>query len=175
MFTVTDFDLTITYVKAGQDDGKRITLKSNIKFASDQDWLYDYGKDYSQIKPGDTFTFTEKEGAISLVTGNAKFSIDGREYPCKPFGGEERKSTEEVEIFDNSDLNCDNVRREIQGLPGSTANISVGKEYGDIESAFDLIALEVAGKKVLTFVLIGILALVVIVALIVYLVIRRRR
>lgn len=171
---ILDCGIEMELVRAGSNDGKSITITSDIRLLGTQPSTYDYhGKEYSDLKEGDKCTIKTGDMAVTS-TGSFKYKIDGKDY-TRGFSEKGNESEQLVYIMDNEQITCDDLKNTIKSIPDGSGNVSVGKEYKDFKDAYDEIVVKVVAKKALSILLIGLLVLAAIVAVVVIALLLRKK
>ena len=154
-------------VKAGQTEGKSIDFVCNIKGDSELKSEYTYDADFEDIVPSTT---GKMETTVSYsISGGAHFTVDGEDYDLDMDDNEEPEPSQDIValyyIEEDSEIVVDSdIKAAVAGLPDSTDNVKVGKEYSDAKSLYSDVKSDASKKKTnLVPIIIGVVVAVVVI------------
>ncbi len=181
-YFVTDLDLTIEFTHGGET--KTITATSDFKFKMERDIEYDYhGTAYTDLTDTSPCTIRYGPDTYTDMDGDVTYRVDGdkysAEYTLTPLSPYDTKATLYTDDMLNSTLS--DLKKEAAAIPAGAANVTIGREYSDAESAFDEVVIDVAiddlAKMLLIIgaVVIGIIVLLVVVIIVIVVVARKKK
>ena len=181
-YFVTDIDVTIAFTHGGET--KTITATSNFRFMMERPVEYDYhGVAYSDLTSTSKCTIKYGPDTYSFMKGDVTYKVNGddhsAEYTLTPLAPYETTATLLTDDMLNATLA--DLKAEAAAIPAGTANVTIGREYSDAESAFDEVVVDVAvddlAKLLLIIgaVVIGIIVLLVVVIIVIVVVMRKKK
>ncbi len=171
VFAIFDIDVTITFKHL--DSTKSVTFTSSQKFQVDTEATYDYkGKAYSDLKEGDKYDVSYMD-KYYFESGSSCYKVDGTEYKIDIKKDPSYPETDQPVVFAtdaNVQYRMNLLKAEIELLPASAGNVTIGKSFSDVDSAYTDVMAAVAIDDIMKIVLIVIgviVAIAVIIALII--------
>jgi hypothetical protein len=173
-YYVTDIDVKIEFTHGGET--KSITATSNFKFMFERSADYDYhGVAYADLTASSPCTIKYGPNKYSLETGDITYKVNDKshsaEYRLPYIPDQETTANLLTDDFINSVLT--DLKNEAAAIPAGTANVTVGREYSDAESAYNEVAVDVAEDGLVKLLMIiggiilGIIVLIVVVIVVV--------
>ena len=167
IYMVADFDITMEVVKAGQTEGKSIDFVCDTKGDSEMKSEYTYDADFKDIVPSTT---GKMENSVSYsFSGGAHFAVDGEDYDLDTDDNYEPDPSQDIIamyyiVEDDEKVIDPDIKTVIAGLPDSTDNVKVGKEYSDAKSLYSDVKSDATKKKTnLVPIIIGVVVAVVVI------------
>ena len=137
--------LKLTVIKS-DETSKSIEFKADGSMSGTMTTTYDYkGVAYKDLTPTDKCTVTEKKSGS--MSGSEFFTVNGKDYDVTDSGNADPVTEETVADIDPvTDYTIpSSMKTNIDKLPASSGNVTVGKEYSDAESAYNSVKDEVVG------------------------------
>ena len=175
-YAVSDTSITIELIKSGDESGKQIKFVADGKGSVEMTAKYEYDKDYSELTPG--YSGTIKTSYSVSTSGDAYFKIDGTNYSLKEdYDPEGWEMPCLAAIVDQSSIGISaELTLTIEGLPASSDNISVEKDYADAESAFNSVKSDATGGgSNMLLIIIAIVIAVIVIGVIVFFIIKKKK
>ena len=165
-YIVNDFDISMKLVKAGETDGKSIDFVTDIKGGAILDSELTYNADIKDIVP--TTKGTKTNSISDSISGDAYFTVDGKDYDAvleyESDDSPEEIVAEDWMVMDEYFTIDSDIKDTAAGLPDSTDNVKVGKEYSDAKSLYSDVKSDASKKKTnLVPIIIGVVVAVVVI------------